>query len=110
MPEEAEHQSDQAETCVSRAGCFTRDWQTRLRVSPQVKRICKQSHLNTKALLDLIRKHDEHMPLLLPVGRRVQTSLEWAGSRDTLVATSICHPTTGDVLTLVQFSWEGKGG
>jgi hypothetical protein len=94
---------------VSRAGCFTTGWETRLRVSKTVKRVCKESRLNTKALLELLRKHDKRLPHLLPVDTRVQTSLEWAGSRDTLVATTICHPQTGDALTLVQFSWEGQG-
>lgn len=94
---------------MSRAGCFTTGWERHLRISKGVARICKESRLNTKAVLELVRKHGKRLPHMLPVGQRVQTSADWAGSRDTLVVTTICHPRTGDALTLVQFSWEGQG-
>lgn len=93
---------------MNRAGCLTRNWSKRLQLSRAVERTCDASRLNTKTLLALVREHDRRLPHLLPAGQRVQTTREWAGSRDTLVMTTVCDSRTGEPITLVQFSWEGR--
>src|SRR5262245_1314831 len=96
----------QGRAAMSRAGCFTRGWQGRMRLSRGVDRTARASKVSSRELLELLRQHHRRMPTFLPVGTLVQTNADWSGSRDRVVATTVCDRRTGLVTTLVQFAWE----
>lgn len=90
---------------MSRSGCTTAGWQSRLMVSRAVRRASNASKVSSRMLLRILRRHGERLPELLPSGQRVRTLADWA-ERESIVVTTVCDGRRPSALTLVQFDWE----